>query len=58
VPRKIKKQIDALDMVPLSTRQLNNLKQREGTKQSGKISCTFSEFLLWEEQWTWTMKIM
>jgi len=50
VPRKIKKEIDALNMVPLSTRQLNNLKQLEGTKQSGKISCTLPEFLLWVEQ--------
>ena len=50
--KKMKKEIDASNLVPLSTRQLNNLKQREGRKLSGKISCTLSEFLLWVEQRT------
>ena len=51
-PRKMKKEIDVSNLVSLSTRQLNNLKQREGRKLSGKISCTLSEFLLWVEQRT------
>jgi hypothetical protein len=52
----MKKEIDASNLVPLSTRQLNNLKQREGRKLSDKnadkVSCTLSEFLLWVEQRT------